>query len=84
MLFRYRLRPRVLTNVSRIDMSTSVLGSNLNFPVCVAATAMNKMAHDSGEVAAAKGIIIFDEELNRIANQINLIVVFSENVEKKT
>ena len=52
--FRYRLCPIVLKDVSNPDLSTSILGEKLNFPVCVAATAMNKMAHTLGEIAVAK------------------------------
>ena len=52
---RLRLRPRVLRNVSNIDMSTTILGHKIDFPVCVAPTALQKLAHPDGEVATAKG-----------------------------
>ena len=52
---RLRLRPRVLRNVSNIDMSTTILGHKIDFPVCVAPTALQKLAHPDGEVATARG-----------------------------
>ncbi|KAG9268739.1 hydroxyacid oxidase 1 [Astyanax mexicanus] len=51
---RWRLFPRVLRDVSRLDMSTTVLGQKLSMPVCVAATAMQRMAHPDGETATAR------------------------------
>jgi (S)-2-hydroxy-acid oxidase len=45
----------VLRDVSTIDMSTTILGEKIDFPVCVAPTAMQKMAHPDGEIATAKG-----------------------------
>lgn len=53
--YRWRLFPRVLRDVSRVDMSTTVLGQKLSMPVCVAATAMQRMAHPDGETATARG-----------------------------
>lgn len=52
---RLKLCPRVLREVSNIDMSTTVLGEKIEFPICVAPTAMQKMAHYDGEIATAKG-----------------------------
>ncbi|KAK7290744.1 hypothetical protein RIF29_05382 [Crotalaria pallida] len=51
---RITLRPRVLMDVSRIDMSTTVLGCNIFSPIMIAPTAMHKLAHPEGEVATAK------------------------------
>ena len=53
---RYRLRPQVLNDVSVIDMSTDVLGCPLSIPICVSATAFQKLLHPLGEVATAKGV----------------------------
>ncbi|XP_035698212.1 hydroxyacid oxidase 1-like [Branchiostoma floridae] len=50
----YRLRPRFLRDVSRRDTTTTVLGELLDFPVALAPTAMQRMAHPDGEVASAK------------------------------
>ena len=54
-LCRLKVRPRLLRDVSIIDMSTTILGEKIDFPICVAPTAMQKMAHPDGEIATAKG-----------------------------
>lgn len=51
---RIPLRPRVLVDVSVIDMRTSVLGTSIGLPVMLAPTAFNRLAHDEGEKAAAR------------------------------
>lgn len=50
-----RLRPRVLRNVSRVDTSTTVLGTRVAAPILVAPTAFHRLAHPEGERATAKG-----------------------------
>lgn len=47
-------RPRVLIDVSHIDMSTSILGYKISMPIMVAPTALHKLAHQEGEVASAQ------------------------------
>jgi 4-hydroxymandelate oxidase len=49
-----RLRPRVLVDVSAIDVRTTVLGQPLELPVMLAPTAFNRLAHVDGELAAAR------------------------------
>ncbi len=49
-----QLRPRVLVDVSHIDLATSVLGYPISFPVMLAPTAFNRLACDEGEIAAAR------------------------------
>ncbi|XP_049416258.1 hydroxyacid oxidase 1 [Epinephelus fuscoguttatus] len=51
---RWHLVPRVLRDVSKVDLSVSVLGQKLSMPLCVAATAMQRMAHPEGETATAR------------------------------
>ena len=51
---RIPLRPRVLVDVSAIDTSTSVLGQPVDFPILLAPTAFNRLAHPDGEMAAAR------------------------------
>jgi 4-hydroxymandelate oxidase len=51
----FRLRPRVLTDVSRIDLSTSILGRPAALPVGIAPAAMHGLAHRDGELATARG-----------------------------
>jgi 4-hydroxymandelate oxidase len=49
-----QLRPRVLVDVSHIDLATTVLGQPISFPVILAPTAFNRLACDEGEMAAAR------------------------------
>ncbi|CAA0829469.1 Peroxisomal (S)-2-hydroxy-acid oxidase GLO4 [Striga hermonthica] len=48
------IRPRILTGIRRIDMSTTVMGYKTSAPIIVAPTAMHKLAHPEGEVATAR------------------------------
>ena len=48
------LVPNVLTDVSKIDLSTTVLGQKIDFPLFLAATAMHRLYHHHGEGATAK------------------------------
>jgi 4-hydroxymandelate oxidase len=52
---RYRLRPRVLRDVSTVDLSTTVLGAPVASPIHVAPTAYHRLAHPDGEKATAAG-----------------------------
>jgi 4-hydroxymandelate oxidase len=59
----WALRPRVLRNVSALDLSASVLGAKVNFPVLIAPCGGHKKAHPEGEfatyrAAAASGTIL--------------------------
>ncbi|KAG1681126.1 hypothetical protein FOA52_015568 [Chlamydomonas sp. UWO 241] len=51
---RIKLMPRILRNVSSVDTSTRLLGMDLSFPVIVAPMAMQGMAHEGREMAAAR------------------------------
>lgn len=51
---RLRLIPRILVDVSNIDMSTTVLGEKVSSPLCIAPTAMQQMAHPDGEKATSR------------------------------
>lgn len=51
----YEIWYRVLVDISEIDMTTTVLGTPLPFPILVSPTAYQKLAHDEGEAATAKG-----------------------------
>lgn len=51
---RIRLRYRVLRDVSTRDLSTSVLGQEVSFPVLIAPTAFHQMATEEGETATAR------------------------------
>jgi isopentenyl diphosphate isomerase/L-lactate dehydrogenase-like FMN-dependent dehydrogenase len=51
---RFALLPRVLVDVSAVDLSTRVLGQQVSLPVLAAPTALHRMAHPEGEVATAR------------------------------
>ncbi|XP_021294560.1 peroxisomal (S)-2-hydroxy-acid oxidase GLO4-like isoform X2 [Herrania umbratica] len=51
---RFKILPRVLVDISRIDLSTTVLGYKISAPIMIAPTAMHKLAHPEGEVATAR------------------------------
>jgi 4-hydroxymandelate oxidase len=53
---RYRLRSRVLVDVSRVDTATTVLDRPVELPVGMAPTALQGLAHPGGEVAAATAV----------------------------
>ena len=50
------LIPNVLANVANIDMSTTVLGEKIDFPLFPSATAMHRLYHHEGEKASAKAV----------------------------
>src|SRR3990172_8528376 len=52
---RFRLRPRVLVDVSSVTTETTVLGTPVSMPVLVAPMAFHQIAHEEGEVATARG-----------------------------
>ena len=52
---RYRLRPRILRDVSSVDMRTELIGEMVAMPILVAPMAIQRMAHPEGEIATAKG-----------------------------
>lgn len=50
-----RIKPKFLdTDVSRINLKTKILNASIDVPVCVAPTAMQKMAHPDGELATVR------------------------------
>ncbi|RDY05307.1 Peroxisomal (S)-2-hydroxy-acid oxidase GLO5, partial [Mucuna pruriens] len=51
---RILFRPRILVDVSKIDLTTTVLGFQISMPIMIAPTAMQKMAHPEGELATAR------------------------------
>ncbi|EFQ87638.1 hypothetical protein PTT_16815 [Pyrenophora teres f. teres 0-1] len=51
---KYRIRPRVLRDISSIDTSVSIFGHKNSIPLGVAPTAMQCLAHDDGELATAR------------------------------
>ncbi|KAJ2852803.1 Hydroxyacid oxidase 1, partial [Coemansia erecta] len=51
---RIAIRPRVLRDVSHVDTTTEVLGHPVSSPICIAPTAMQRMAHPQGECATMR------------------------------
>lgn len=51
---RIALRYRTMVDVSTRDTSTTVLGTPISFPVIIAPTAMQKLAHPDGELATVR------------------------------
>lgn len=51
---RYRLRPRMLIDVSRRDLRVSILGRTVDAPILIAPTAFHCLAHPDGELATAR------------------------------
>lgn len=51
---RRRLKPRVMRDVSSIDLSTTFVGTKVPLPVGLAPAAQHRFAHPDGEVATAR------------------------------
>lgn len=52
---RLALHYRVLVDVARRDLATTLLGQRIAMPIAVAPTAFHKLAHPEGEVATVRG-----------------------------
>lgn len=50
----YSIRPKVLANISKPVLNTSVQGTNIPFPICIAPTALQCLCHTEGELATSK------------------------------
>jgi isopentenyl diphosphate isomerase/L-lactate dehydrogenase-like FMN-dependent dehydrogenase len=51
---RWHLRPRVLVDVARVEVGTSLLGQPVAVPIGLAPTARQRLAHPDGELAVAR------------------------------
>ncbi|KAH8422287.1 alpha-hydroxy acid oxidase [Aspergillus melleus] len=51
---KYRLRPRVLVDVSGLDISTTVFGQRIASPLGLSPTGIQAMAHPDGELATSR------------------------------
>ncbi|WP_437295538.1 alpha-hydroxy acid oxidase [Sorangium sp. So ce426] len=51
---RLEIHYRVLVDVAERDMSTTVLGTRVPFPILVAPTAYQRLAHPDGEIASSR------------------------------
>lgn len=51
---RITFKPRVLRDVARIDISSTLLGKSLAYPLVLAPTGFTRIAHPEGELAVAR------------------------------
>jgi len=51
---KYRLRSRVLVDVSQMTTSTTCLGRDIKFPLCISPAGLQGMAHATGELATSR------------------------------
>ncbi|KAL1798146.1 hypothetical protein ACET3X_002183 [Alternaria dauci] len=51
---KYRIRPRVLRDISSVDTTVNIFGHKNSIPLGVAPTAMQCLAHGDGELATAR------------------------------
>ncbi|KAJ6108434.1 hypothetical protein N7523_009757 [Penicillium sp. IBT 18751x] len=56
---RYKIRPRILVNVEKIDTSTEVLDTKVNLPFGFSPAASHKLAHPDGELATSRAAAKF-------------------------
>lgn len=52
---RYKLRPRILVDVGKVDTRTTLFGTPLAAPIGLAPIAYHRLLHPDGEVATARG-----------------------------
>ncbi|NUR58816.1 MAG: alpha-hydroxy-acid oxidizing protein [Catenulispora sp.] len=52
---RYKLRPRILTDVEKVDTRITLFGTPLDTPIGLAPIAYHRLLHPDGEVATARG-----------------------------
>jgi len=51
---RFKIRPRMLVDVSSRNLSTKVLGQSIQMPLLIAPMAFQRLAHQDGELATAR------------------------------
>lgn len=51
---RIRLRPKMLVDVSNLNLSVDLFGTTIDTPTLIAPMAFHRLAHDDGEIAMAK------------------------------
>lgn len=51
---KYRLRPRVLVDVSQVNTTIQVWGRTIDFPLGISPAGLQAMAHSSGEIATSR------------------------------
>ncbi|KAL5339549.1 FMN-dependent dehydrogenase [Aspergillus crustosus] len=51
---KYRLLPRVLRDVSRVDTTIILFNKQISFPLCISPAGIQAMAHPEGELATSR------------------------------
>jgi 4-hydroxymandelate oxidase len=64
----YRFRPRILTDVSTVDLRTTMLGTPVDVPVLVAPSTLQRQADPGGEAAMAAGVAAANSVLGVSSN----------------
>ena len=64
----WALRPRVLRDVSTLDLTTNVFGTKINLPVLIAPCGAHKRAHPEGEIATYRAATACNTVLTVSAN----------------
>ena len=74
------LIPNVLSDVDNIDVSTTVLGQKIDFPLFLSATAMHRLYHHEGERATARAA----EKMNTLFGISTMATVSIEEIGELT
>ncbi|GFV36939.1 hydroxyacid oxidase 1 [Trichonephila clavipes] len=53
---RYRIRPRVLRDVSNAKMNCKIVDSSVSCPIGIAPVGLHVLAHQEAELATVKGV----------------------------
>uniref|UniRef100_A0A8C2J6R7 FMN-dependent dehydrogenase domain-containing protein n=1 Tax=Cyprinus carpio TaxID=7962 RepID=A0A8C2J6R7_CYPCA len=72
---RWCIYPCVLRDVSSVDMPTTVLGHRVSIPICVEATAMQRMEHPDDKTATVRGRFGLSDV---IASKVNINLIQSD------
>ncbi|TDO49366.1 4-hydroxymandelate oxidase [Kribbella sp. VKM Ac-2527] len=64
----YRFRPHILTDVSQVELGTTVLGTPVDVPVLVAPSTLQRQADPAGETAMAAGVAAANSVLGVSSN----------------
>ena len=54
---KIKIHYKVLVDVSQRDLSTTIFGQKVSFPILIAPTAFHKLAHPDGELATARASV---------------------------
>lgn len=54
---KIQIYPKVLVDVSNVNTSTTILGDKISFPICLAPSALHRLAHNEGEINTAKSAL---------------------------